>query len=776
VTPTLDELLFVEEDRETLELLAEIALLAPTGAAELARIRGTSTRAMAAVLGDLLTRGLAQGPPGGRGPGSAGRIGLAPLVHRAVIDELVARDGRDAGVIVEVVEGLRGVGEVHRALTALAEIGASRPVADLLAEHGAALVDAGRAPAVARACEIVVDADRTANLEAVHARALASHGELAGALDRVAAGLERATGATDGTRLHLHVLAAQMHLLRGELPSVIAVSREGDDPERQDPDAVQLRAARAQAHLRRGELDDASSVAQVCLGAAERDGGAAVLALAHRVLADLASAEGRRDDHERHHRRAYAAAERSGAASELVQVRVQRGVHHLARGRTTEALFELDRALAATSSSVLDAGRAAVLTARAEVSLRTGRVHAAAQDAEAARSVYDRLGSREARGPLHLLGDVHRERGDLEAAREAYGRALALADPDGDARAALAATIGMARCATDVDEARRTADRALELPGGPVCAGAHLAAAWAALAGGARDDARDHAERAARVAAERHDERGAVEASTLLAVLGDEPVDGLRRAARAWHRVHDPLWATRTELALARRSERADDRSRAGDLERRLARLGSVVDGGEVAHRQLVAPGAGGPVELRLLGGFEVLVEGRAVTDQLASDDEARRVLQVVAVAAGRSVAREELVRALWPDAAPADATRRLDEAIARVRGLLRHHERWTAPIVGDATALRLRVESIGVDLSIFERSGELGLRAVREGHPREADALLRTALAAHGGELLAGEPSTDWAAARRRAVRRLADEVHRALATLQPRDTGGEG
>lgn len=780
LTAVFDELLLGEEDPDTLEVLAELALLADTSAEELARIRGTATRLAARTLEDLVRRGLARPTGHTASYARSARVELAPAVRRAVLDDLVAREEDRDGVVAEVVEGLTTSGELARAIRALADIGATDAVLGLLESHGDALVASGEASTIAAAASMIGDR-ATPGVRMLHGDALEAMGDLAGAVARFRSASAMLDASGDAALIDaLTLRTGRIQYLQGEFDAALTTFR--GDGARLDPEigldgrggldrrvGLELRAWWSATHLLRGEDPDARDLATASLEHAQRLGDPREIARAHAVLALVAAAGADHRTYERHDRQAFSGADRAGDQQQLAWIRVHRASHHLAEGRTTEALFEADRALGLTSAPAMAPVRALALCGRAEVLLRTGRMDAAADEAASALALLERLGSRRARHPWHLLGDVHRERGELDAAREAYERALALAEPDRDRNAILAATIGLARtvAATDVDRARDHASRALSVAGPGRCAPAHLAAAWVALAGDDRDRAQVEAGEADDVGRQRRDERAIAEAATLSAIVADDPVPGLRYAARLWHRLHDPLWATRTELAVARRTGALDERSRAGDLEQRLARLGSVVRGGELANQILTGAGSGGPVEVRVLGGFALYVRGEPVDAAGWPNEDARSVLMALAVGGGRSVAREELARRVWPDRSGREVEPLLTDAIADLRRVLGHDGHTGTPLGGDGTALRLRVESIDVDLHTFERTADRGLRALHDGRVREAEALLRTAAAAYRGELLAGEAAARWAESPRAILARRADEVHHALQAL---------
>src|SRR4051812_36656642 len=73
-------------------------------------------------------------------------------------------------------------------------------------------------------------------------------------------------------------------------------------------------------------------------------------------------------------------------------------------------------------------------------------------------------------------------------------------------------------------------------------------------------------------------------------------------------------------------------------------------------------------VEVRLLGGFEVSIDGRSVGAETIGRRDALRLMKFLALAPSRRAHREQLVESLWPDAAPNVLANRLHKAAHFVR------------------------------------------------------------------------------------------------------------
>jgi hypothetical protein len=157
------------------------------------------------------------------------------------------------------------------------------------------------------------------------------------------------------------------------------------------------------------------------------------------------------------------------------------------------------------------------------------------------------------------------------------------------------------------------------------------------------------------------------EARTLLAVLDDDPVPGLREAARLWWEVGARLSATRAELGVARRSPTG--RLEAVALERRLVAWGCSSDGGAFTHRVVAGFELRSRLAIRVLGTFVVERDGRPVPRAEWGSRKARELLKILVVRGGRSAAREELAELLWPGEAYESVSNRLSVALSVVRG-----------------------------------------------------------------------------------------------------------
>ncbi len=153
-------------------------------------------------------------------------------------------------------------------------------------------------------------------------------------------------------------------------------------------------------------------------------------------------------------------------------------------------------------------------------------------------------------------------------------------------------------------------------------------------------------------------------------------------------------------------------------------------------------------LEIRLLGGFEVRVDGRLVPSAVWRQRRAAAIVKLLALEPTRARHREQLLDILWPDLDPDSAANNLRVALHHARlGL----ERAGAPAgvfllrEGDLVVLGPRNQTI-VDVETFADEAR---RAWQSTDP----AVATRAAALYTGNLLPEDPYEDWAASRREGL-----------------------
>ena len=150
-------------------------------------------------------------------------------------------------------------------------------------------------------------------------------------------------------------------------------------------------------------------------------------------------------------------------------------------------------------------------------------------------------------------------------------------------------------------------------------------------------------------------------------------------------------------------------------------------------------------VEIRMLGGFEVLLDGSPVPAAGWPRPQAATLVKLLALAPGRRLHREQLVDRLWPDLTVAEAAPRLHKVAHYARRAL--GEDRTAIVLRNETVALLPDAEVVVDVDVFERVAE---EALANGTPNVAAA----AVARYGGTLLPEDLYETWAENRREHLR----------------------
>jgi DNA-binding SARP family transcriptional activator len=162
-------------------------------------------------------------------------------------------------------------------------------------------------------------------------------------------------------------------------------------------------------------------------------------------------------------------------------------------------------------------------------------------------------------------------------------------------------------------------------------------------------------------------------------------------------------------------------------------------------------------VEIDLLGGFAVRVDGRPIPAGDWRRRKAASLVKLLALAPRRTLHREQVIDALWPDTAIDDAGPRLHKAAHFARRML-----------GDSTALVLSGDMVSlfpaahvvVDVDEFERSAKQALAAL--GRDSEGSAAAAATADKWVGELLPDDPYEAWLEAPRDRLQQLHQELLR--------------
>ena len=187
-------------------------------------------------------------------------------------------------------------------------------------------------------------------------------------------------------------------------------------------------------------------------------------------------------------------------------------------------------------------------------------------------------------------------------------------------------------------------------------------------------------------------------------------------------------------------------------------------------HATLSGRRSGRGIDITVLGGFRVAVDGTPTSDHGWSRRSAAALVKILALAPGHRLHREKVMDLLWPDESPGRTAPRLHKAAHFAR---RAAGRDDAVVLRDDVVWLFPHDEVTVDAVRFE---QLARAAVASGDPT----LAGEALGGYGGELLPADIYEEWTINRRELLhlRRL-DLLRlvgdwRELTELDPTDEDG--
>jgi LuxR family maltose regulon positive regulatory protein len=187
-------------------------------------------------------------------------------------------------------------------------------------------------------------------------------------------------------------------------------------------------------------------------------------------------------------------------------------------------------------------------------------------------------------------------------------------------------------------------------------------------------------------------------------------------------------------------------------------------------HSRTLAPRAPrrAALKVRALGSLHITRDDAPIDESAWRRRKSRTLFAYLLCARPRGVHKEQLIELLWPGADPVHSNHALQVALSDLRAVLGNGSgrRGGRPFLcrsGDAYSLDVG-PSGWIDAEAFEAECEAGRRAAQAGEVAEAVAHLRVAESLYGGDFLADEVFSDWAAARRERHR---DEYLGVLAYL---------
>lgn len=167
-------------------------------------------------------------------------------------------------------------------------------------------------------------------------------------------------------------------------------------------------------------------------------------------------------------------------------------------------------------------------------------------------------------------------------------------------------------------------------------------------------------------------------------------------------------------------------------------------------------------VDVTVLGGFEVRVDGRAISSDRWSRRHSAALVKLLALAPGRSLHREQVLDALWPGLDIDAAAPRLHKAAHYARKAFGHRD--AVVLSADTVRLCPQIE-VHVDATRFQ---QVARSALENG----GIAAAKAALALYDGAVLPHDLYEEWAEHHRLRLGRLysellhqAEDWHQALA-----------
>ena len=163
-----------------------------------------------------------------------------------------------------------------------------------------------------------------------------------------------------------------------------------------------------------------------------------------------------------------------------------------------------------------------------------------------------------------------------------------------------------------------------------------------------------------------------------------------------------------------------------------------------------------------LFGRVRVVCGDRVVDDRAFPSRKAKQVLQLLALARGSAVTKEQLIEQIWGERLPRNPVATLEHTVSILRAKCFSDAPRPAIVTANAS-YRLDTTSVSVDLIHFDQL----VRAAAHGAPRQALQLLTEAVDLATGEVLEDERDAEWATVARNDYRRRVERAALQAARL---------
>jgi DNA-binding SARP family transcriptional activator len=172
-----------------------------------------------------------------------------------------------------------------------------------------------------------------------------------------------------------------------------------------------------------------------------------------------------------------------------------------------------------------------------------------------------------------------------------------------------------------------------------------------------------------------------------------------------------------------------------------------------LSPRPALGRDAASVLAVRMLGAFELSIDGRQVTHWRGQ--RTRSVMQFLAAHRHRSVSRDELIAAVWPDADECNGRHRLHQGVYELRSTLRAIDPDCSPVVclDGGYGINHKVH-IWVDVEEFDDLVSTAVRSFTAQRADEAIELAQEALELYRGDFLCQATDADWATTERNRLR----------------------
>ncbi len=444
-------------------------------------------------------------------------------------------------------------------------------------------------------------------------------------------------------------------------------------------------------------------------------------------------------------------------------------------GEFEPALVELDLAVRHADLGGYGVMLALALSNRGEVLVKLGRLDEARTDLTTAVDLLQRQGSSLVAYPTSALVRLFVARGDVEQARGAGERALALGEAVGDQQITAATHVQLAHAlaAREPDTARRHAEQAVAATSSLDLAEAWWMVAKLALDGDDRVEAADAVRRSIELARTRRDRWALGHALEVAAELESDRRQWRARLEEAlglFRELGCVLDAARVELTLAthERPEEAGPRIAAvADIARRLGARPLAAAADDWLAQLRTDDRA--PLHVVALGTFGLIRDGTPVPSAAWQSKKARDLFRMLVTRRGRPLPRELAIERIWPDDAavePGKASSKLSVALATVRAVLDPDKRYESDhfVQADSESIRLHTSAVTVDVEQFLSGAQLALKQHRDGPAETAMAMLAAVESAYTGDVFEDDPYSDWHVPLREEARSTYLAVARSL------------